>query len=239
MLAAMESYPGAEQTNVLVLHAQLRCGDAGWCSSVERSLAAFPVALQQRILRYRKQADRCARILDKWMLLRALRLMGVANPSIDSFRYDAQGRPHLEGLGERGFSLSHAGEKAVCAVTRTGAVGIDVERVREIRSDEFERFLPTAAWERFCAAGKTPTAFFREWTQMEAVAKADGRGLSEGLRGMESDGRRATLAGTAWFLREVVLDAAYACHVATLGDDPCIAVQAFSWESAASHDTLK
>jgi hypothetical protein len=73
-------------------------------------------------------------------------------------------------------------------------------------------------------------AFFQEWTRLEAVAKADGSGVSGELRGMESDGRATQFAGRTWYVHEVTLGEGYACHVAGVSPDPALLIQACFWD---------
>ncbi len=82
---------------------------------------------------------------------------------------DARGKPEVAGR-RLCFSLSHSGAAVAVAVTADGAVGVDVEQVREVPD-----------WEAIAAcyfpAGERDGDFLRNWTRMEARAKASGRGL--------------------------------------------------------------
>jgi 4'-phosphopantetheinyl transferase len=134
------------------------------------------------------------------------------------------------------FNLSHAGERVVCAVSAQGPIGVDVEKVREVEAEDFNDVFPPDAWDRLRAAGMKKTAFFREWTRLEAVAKAEGCGMSGGLRGMESDGSVTQFAGRTWYVNEVALDEGYACHVAGVSPDPVISMQACFWDGKGLQD---
>ena len=96
------------------------------------------------------------------------------------------GKPRLAGSSDLRFSLSHSGELALVAVTRHKEVGIDVDRLRpDLPVEPFaERFFP-ASDARFVAAAAGPTEraerFLRLWTRKEAVVKAAGARLAQGL----------------------------------------------------------
>lgn len=83
------------------------------------------------------------------------------------------------------ISLSHSGELAICAVTKLGAVGVDVETRRprtELRVIAERYFTPAEA--RWIAAD--PDARFRMlWVLKEAYLKALGSGLAGGLAALE------------------------------------------------------
>ncbi|WP_194238473.1 4'-phosphopantetheinyl transferase family protein [Streptomyces spongiae] len=96
------------------------------------------------------------------------------------------GKPHLAGSSDLRFNLSHSGELALVAVTRDAEVGVDVDRLRPgLPVEPFaERFFPESD-ARFVAAATGPTEraerFLRLWTRKEAVVKAAGARLTQGL----------------------------------------------------------
>src|SRR5688572_20859640 len=102
------------------------------------------------------------------------------------------------------FNLSHAGERALIAVSLGREVGVDIEEVRPIESLTLaDRFFAPAefrAIEALSPAARTD-AFFRCWTRKEAFIKAHGAGLSAPLDSFEVD---LTTADTPQLLR--------ACH---------------------------
>ena len=103
------------------------------------------------------------------------------------FRSGSHGKLELVGDSAVHFNLSHTEGLAAIAVTRVGAVGIDVERMRD-EADILvlaERFFSKkeAAWVRAQAGRERVAAFFSCWTAKEAYVKARGGGLSIPLDG--------------------------------------------------------
>lgn len=88
------------------------------------------------------------------------------------------------------FNLSDSGDLALLAVSRTGPVGIDLERLREIRRSEAiaERMLPPPAHDelRLARGAARDAVFLRHWTAFEARQKATGAGLS-GPRAVDAE----------------------------------------------------
>lgn len=88
------------------------------------------------------------------------------------------GRPYLPDFPDIHFSLSHSGDRVMCAVSRS-PVGCDVEEAEETEADlrriryvarcltETERELALA----------DPSAFYRIWTLKESFVKMTGQGL--------------------------------------------------------------
>lgn len=98
----------------------------------------------------------------------------------DALRLDAapNGRPRLRCPPDMAdevpaFSLTHCREFVACALSRAGAVGVDVEPVRDgvvpALLEPWMRPLP----------GEGLTLFYRQWTALEAYRKACGMGLSD------------------------------------------------------------
>jgi len=111
------------------------------------------------------------------------RYTGIAASHLH-FSYSTYGKPSLvAGLADDlCFNVSHAEDVALCAFTRSGAIGVDVERVRtdvdiERLAAQFFSARENDALRRVPDALK-PTAFYNCWTRKEAYVKAHGLGLS-------------------------------------------------------------
>lgn len=105
---------------------------------------------------------------------------------------DARGKPHLANsagaLGDGAvleFNWSHSGDYALVALSRRGAVGVDIERLgKKLRAIEIARRFFDAGEAGALAAlepGVRDHAFIGLWCAKEAVLKAAGEGLSFGL----------------------------------------------------------
>ena len=108
-----------------------------------------------------------------------------APPESIEFLYGREGKPALaERFARSGwrFNLSHRGELAVYAFSRSGEVGVDLEAVHPIDEADaiaahvFSRREHEAY--RAAAPSERPLAFFRCWTRKEAFVKALGGGVS-------------------------------------------------------------
>ena len=102
------------------------------------------------------------------------------------FQYGPQGKPSLEKKYESTglyFNLAHTRDLAVCACTRQCEIGVDVEHIHPV--DEIDRIARRIFSEGdYLAWNHLPdelrlTAFYRCWTQKEALIKAMGLGLSQ------------------------------------------------------------
>ncbi len=105
-----------------------------------------------------------------------------AEPAEVEFQRNERGKPKLR-HGSLQFSLSHSEDLAMCAVSRTCCIGIDTERIREQIASEVTASLSPLARQ---VLGSFPESerrngFFRGWTRLEAVVKAGGCDLDQGL----------------------------------------------------------
>jgi 4'-phosphopantetheinyl transferase len=108
------------------------------------------------------------------------------------FRQGTHGKPEIQSGGTDQppfFNTSHSSEIAVCAISRSCPLGVDVERIQEIPEME-------AIAKRFFSSREARTlmalplnlrlqAFYNCWTRKEAFLKATGEGIAENLAKVE------------------------------------------------------
>jgi 4'-phosphopantetheinyl transferase len=153
---------------------------------LESSEALLNEEDKRRVGRFRFPEDRARFILGRMLLKETLQEMGM-NPGLPlRLTLTSRGRPVLEGEPQVHFSLSHSGDMVGMALTLQGSVGIDLELIsRQIKLDSLaDRIFSTADLRLFqeLDAKEKTAAFFRAWTGKEAVLKAGGLGIAEGLK---------------------------------------------------------
>lgn len=119
-------------------------------------------------------------------LLRATLARYADTPPLDiRFQQNAFGKPELVGAGalaDLRFNMSHTHGLAVCAITRCGEIGADVEFHAENQAlleiaDHY--FSPREVDDLLTLPeAQRRAAFFRYWTLKESYIKARGEGLS-------------------------------------------------------------
>jgi len=118
----------------------------------------------------------------------AIRILieGLAGPDYRAVGFETgrHGKPHLPGCWCQ-FSLSHVSGFGLAALSEA-PVGIDVERLRAVSIDALRRSQIEAGAQHLDPGQPLPAEFderrfFTAWTRLEAVAKADGRGIGEML----------------------------------------------------------
>jgi 4'-phosphopantetheinyl transferase len=142
-------------------------------SPAERARAeAMATSVLQRRTGAARALLRC--VLGRYLGLRPLDVI---------FTVEAHGKPRLHAChgSTLQFNLSHCEDRALIAISAHAAVGIDIERLRELPDwrelgrlvfsnrdqDHLQRLPAEAGWR----------AFIELWTRKEAVLKATGEGL--------------------------------------------------------------
>jgi 4'-phosphopantetheinyl transferase len=139
---------------------------------------------RERAARFRYERDR-RRFMGGRGILRSIlgRYLECA-PAELSFSYGWRAKPFLPGTTLQ-FNLAHSDILAVLAVARSGAVGVDVERVRPVPDCDriIHSFFSSV---EIKAISTLPPAerlrgFFTCWTRKEAYVKARGDGITTQL----------------------------------------------------------
>jgi 4'-phosphopantetheinyl transferase len=202
-------------------------------------LAALPKARRVLLQAWPDSGARRRSLLGSRLLRIGLQRLGYPPDAISRLRYAPHGRPTVELPVD--FSLSHCIGRTLCALSTTGPVGVDVERIGAITADGFRIYLNATerAW-----AGDDPRRFYALWTRKEAIVKAAAtRGLAQ-LRDVAIDRDRATFAGACWRTAQIPLHRDFSAHVAFAARRPALAVfrvgkQELYADSCNMHDQRK
>ncbi len=160
------------------------------------SLAGFSATLTgdetERAERFKFQKDREQYVLGRGLLREILSCYSGIEPGELRFRYGAHGKPYL--IEERAepnlmFNFSQTKRAVICAVTRDGEIGVDLEDVKEGIDDAAlaEQYFSANEVAALAAlpSGARQKAFLKCWTRKEAYIKARGEGLFLDLRSFE------------------------------------------------------
>ena len=188
----------------------------------------LPANIQQRISRFRREEDRCARTLGWWLLERVYHLHGHAGNPILKLAHTPEGRPYISDAAGFDFNLSHAGSYVICGGLSAGTIGVDLEPIRPVELSDFSAVFSPAVFEKILGANDL-RHFFSYWTKLESVVKAAGLGLLAATQSIEFFETSARLNGRDWHILEIQIDADYVCHIATDRQLDCANVHTFIW----------
>jgi 4'-phosphopantetheinyl transferase len=191
--------------------------EKGVSDSLEKAYAAMmPAAIRASISCYTRRQERQAVLFGKLLLLRRLKM---EHPSIGLQNLQATdaGKPFIPGGPI--FNISHSGDVVVLAITQSGRIGIDIEKIESVDPMDFARHFPEIAnfGGKFAKAGGN-RFFFECWTRKEAVLKGAGQGLLAPLEQVVLQKDAALFWGTLWHTQKIVIQDGYCCHLAA--DEP-------------------
>ncbi|WP_410664618.1 4'-phosphopantetheinyl transferase family protein [Amycolatopsis sp. lyj-84] len=132
--------------------------------------------------------------------------------------------------GDIEVSVSHSGRRIAVAVSRAGAVGVDVEEIRadaDVRGMAAYLLSPAEAARPATPGVDEFAAFYTSWTRKEAIVKATGDGLRTPLAGLtlSPPGERVRLVAAEGrddlagqvTIRDLTAGHGYVASVAVLG----------------------
>ncbi|NRF98099.1 4'-phosphopantetheinyl transferase family protein [Paenibacillus dendritiformis] len=157
----------------------MRVPEAMEQATLQQLLRLLPPDRQDKINRFRHQADACRSLLGEVLVRKIIgERTGLPNSRI-RFQYNRYGKPELASEHRLFFNISHSGEWIACAVHDT-EVGIDVEQIKPIDLSVARRFFSAEEVEQL---EKEPPEgrlklFYDLWTLKESYVKLRGQGLS-------------------------------------------------------------
>lgn len=155
--------------------------------------------------RHRAATFRTAQLRDVYIAahgtLRRLLSEAIGRPASQlAFHRNPWGKPELSGPHPKvHFNISHSNDRFLIALSRTAAIGVDIEKMKADAPYEIAEDISTPH-ERILfkplSGAARKQAFYDLWTRKEAVAKAIGHGLSLDLQKIffEFDHRGSILA---------------------------------------------
>ncbi len=191
-------------------------------------LMALPGGLREKARRYRRWQDMHSCILGKHLISFALLEAGYP-ANLRNLQYTAHGRPYIAQAPD--FNITHSGNRVVCVVATSGAVGIDLEAVHAIDIHDFRDQFTSAEWLHIVDATDPIQMFYHYWTAKECLSKADGRGMNIPLAQIDlCNGATVQLEDRSWHLQSLSDFTGYACHLATEDLHSEVVVEEYSAE---------
>ena len=180
---------------------------------LDHSKGWLPPSFINKAYDYRQEADACRYLLGKLLLVKGMRCLGNNQWSIDQLEFDQYKKPYCD--GDIHFNITHSGDYVLCAFSKAGSLGIDIEHIQEVSFEHFTACFTKAEWTSILNADNQQAAFFRYWTKKEAILKADGRGMHISLQSIEVITDSTLVNTTQWYTQELYIQEGYSAHIAT------------------------
>lgn len=174
-------------------------------------LALLPGFMVSEINRYRNLSDRQSRLLSRLMLLKYLRQERQEH-LIHQWARDAQHKPFIGGW--KSFNIAHSGDiTAFCVADHP--VGLDVERVLPVDVEMMADHFRPEEKKYIVDSDDALNRFYDIWVRKEAVLKAAGAGIVNGLTEVCCLERVVSFQQKDWYLRQLEMGEEYTAYVCT------------------------
>jgi 4'-phosphopantetheinyl transferase len=181
----------------------------------EKYIAMLPPAHMEKIRRFRRWEDRHLHLFARLLLRQGLLKYGYEENILDAIQTNAFNKPFLN--EDIDFSISHSGRYAICALSKDGRLGVDVEKKdRQFDLALLGDILSPEEMGYVLGSNDKCDAFFRIWTRKESLIKADGRGFSASpLDQINCLADEVILEEKKWFIRDLDLDNDFSAALST------------------------
>ena len=172
--------------------------------SIDDLIKKLPLDLQKQNLAYLHEQDRFAHAISRLLLVKLLDKFTQKNSNfLSNLKFNSHQKPYFD-LNFH-FNISHSGDYVLCAASKAGNLGIDIEKKRALEIHGFEDLFTSLEWQDITTA-QNPAIFFDYWSKKESIIKADGRGLGVDLKSILIQNNRATLENQAYYLFPLFID---------------------------------
>ncbi|NQY10027.1 MAG: 4'-phosphopantetheinyl transferase superfamily protein [Flavobacteriales bacterium] len=183
--------------------------------SFSRLLAQLPKFMQEEVLWYKFSADRNSRLLGRLMLMSAIKESGGDEALIDTWQRDEHNKPFISGWNN--FNISHSGDYVVLAYGED-SMGIDVEQNSKDLATDLLQYFHKNEQKYILNSTDKKSAFYYVWVRKEALLKATGIGIVNGLDQHSCLSDSISISGTSWNVKSIELDLGYFCSICFKGN---------------------
>lgn len=179
---------------------------------VDQWFSELSAQKQASIQRLINESDRITSLLGLRLLKMCAQDECLDDFNLAGIEYPETGKPFWDNKDFFDFNISHSGEMILAAVSQSLNVGVDVEKIRELKRLNFKMVMRD---EELAQIHKTPDVFFNLWSKKEAVVKAANTGGIARMRDVKIINDLAILDKKEWHLKNIDLDDQFSIHLAT------------------------
>lgn len=171
----------------------------------DRLMSLLSPKMQQSVLMEKGWEEQYGNLARKLLLLHGLKKAEVEmkNP-LEHIQHTTTGKPYIPEAPH--FSAANDGAVAVCALSRTSVLGIDVERIKPTNLSDFREKLTFLEWREIYSDIIPLRRFYEIWTIKESVIKADGEAGKSKIKDIFVQPDVAFCNAKYWYINPVELD---------------------------------
>ena len=180
---------------------------------LKRYLNNFSYEFQNKVLRFYRWQDAQLSLLGRVLLCEGLKKFDLCFDDLD-LDYTKYNKPFFKN-SEIKFNISHSGEIVICALANDIDIGIDIEIMKEISIEDFKFQMTINEWQKIANSKDQTRAFYKYWTEKEAVIKSHGNGLSIPLKSFEVSNDKTEIDNQIFYLKSIPIDKNYYCYISS------------------------
>lgn len=166
----------------------------------------LPNEMHERAKRYKFEKDAFNFALGRLILQKGMKGLGIES-KLEDIMYADSGKPFLNKLY---FNISHTDGLVACAFSKSGELGLDIEKFRQVKLSDFKAWFTEKEMSDIHAADSAMQKFYWYWTRKESIIKALGIDLSY-LHKIEIDATKDyfLVKNKKWHLYDIDLPKGY------------------------------
>lgn len=176
-------------------------------------LNRFPDTFQDKIKKFRRWQDAQLCLLGRLIVETGIEKVTGRREVWKDIIYNKYGKPYLSD-NSLYFNISHSDNIVVC-VLHESEIGIDIERQsNKIELTDFKQQMTDDEWMKIISSPNRFLAFYKYWTEKEAVIKNIGKGLSIPLKSFVINNNSTQIENQTIYTRQIFIDEDYLCSIA-------------------------
>lgn len=171
----------------------------------DRLLGLLSAEMQKSVLMETGWEEQYGNMARKLLLLHGLKKASFdLKEPLQQIQYTPTGKPYIPNAPN--FSAANDGTVAVCALSSTSVLGIDVERIKPTNLADFREKLTFLEWREIYSDIIPLRRFYEIWTIKESVIKADGEAGKSKIKDIFVQPDVAFCNAKYWYINPVELD---------------------------------
>lgn len=191
---------------------------------ISHYLNSLPLFMREEILRFKYFPDQKSRLLSRLMLQESLKDT-LASVCLEDWIRDVNNKPIIDNWNK--FNITHSSNIVVFAYSTAKLIGIDIERKINLKYENIIEHFHMKEQQFINYDPDPKSRFYEIWVKKEALLKAVGIGIINGLNDFSCVKNIVDYRGERWYLAELQIHPAYTCYLCSLSLDEEIVMQEF------------
>lgn len=180
-------------------------------------LQRLPAAMRSDVTRYVCLDDQKSSLVARLLLYHSLSEEGKLH-LLAGWQRDLANKPFIEGWHP--FNISHAGDLVIFSCGDTIS-GIDIEKVVPLNYKELSTYFHPQEQDYILGSADIQQSFFEIWVKKEALLKAIGTGIVNGLTHFNCVHNQVMHEGACWYLHPLNIHPDYTGYLCCLEKKFC------------------